>query len=81
MSFVWFLVIGGVAGWLAGLFMKGKGFGIIVNIIIGVIGGFLGGWLFKQLGISIGGETIGPLVTAFIGAVILLFIIGLIKKK
>ncbi len=81
MSFIWFLVIGGVAGWLAGLLMKGKGFGIIVNIIVGIIGGFLGGWLFKQLKISIGGETIGPLVTAFVGAVVLLFILSLIKKK
>ena len=81
MSFIWFLVIGGVAGWLAGLFIKGKGFGIIINIIVGIIGGFLGGWLFKQLKISIGGETIGPLVTAFIGAAILLFILTLIKKK
>ena len=81
MSFIWFLVIGGVAGYLAGLVMKGKGFGVIVNIIVGIVGGFLGGWLFKQLKLSIGGDTIGPLVTAFVGAVVLLFIIGLIKNK
>ena len=76
-----FLLIGGVAGWLAGLIMKGGGFGILGNIIAGVIGALLGGWLFGVLGISIGGEWVGALVTATIGAVILLFVVGLIKKK
>jgi uncharacterized membrane protein YeaQ/YmgE (transglycosylase-associated protein family) len=76
-----FLLIGGVAGWLAGLIMKGGGFGILGNIIAGVIGALLGGWLFRVLGISIGGEWVGALVTATIGAVILLFVVGLIKKK
>jgi len=76
-----FLLIGGVAGWLAGLIMKGGGFGILGNIIAGVIGALLGGWLFGLLGISVGGEWVGALVTATIGAVILLFVVGLIKKK
>jgi len=76
-----FIVIGGVAGWLAGLILKGGGFGIIGNIIVGVIGAVLGGWLFGVLGISLGGEWIGPIVTATVGAVILLFVIGLVKKK
>jgi uncharacterized membrane protein YeaQ/YmgE (transglycosylase-associated protein family) len=76
-----FLLIGGVAGWLAGLIMKGGGFGILGNIIAGVIGALLGGWLFRLLGISVGGEWVGALVTATVGAVVLLFVVGLIKKK
>jgi uncharacterized membrane protein YeaQ/YmgE (transglycosylase-associated protein family) len=76
-----FLLIGGVAGWLAGLIMKGDGFGIVGNIIIGVIGAFLGGWIFGMLGISVGGKWVWPIVTATAGAVVLLFIIGLIRKK
>jgi uncharacterized membrane protein YeaQ/YmgE (transglycosylase-associated protein family) len=76
-----FLLIGGVAGWLAGLIMKGGGFGILGNIIAGVIGALLGGWLFGLLGISVGGEWVGALVTATVGAVVLLFVVGLIKKK
>jgi uncharacterized membrane protein YeaQ/YmgE (transglycosylase-associated protein family) len=76
-----FLLIGAVAGWLAGLIMKGGGFGILGNIIAGVIGALLGGWLFGLLGISVGGEWVGALVTATVGAVVLLFVVGLIKKK
>jgi len=76
-----FLVIGGVAGWLAGLIMKGGGFGIVGNVVAGVVGAVLGGWLFGVLGISVGGKWVGPLVTATAGAVVLLFAIGLMRKK
>jgi len=76
-----FLLIGGVAGWLAGLIMKGGGFGILGNIVVGVIGAVLGGWLFGVLGISVGGQWAGSLVTAIVGAVVLLLAVGLIKKK
>ena len=76
-----FLLIGAVAGWLAGLLTKGGGFGIVGNVIVGVLGAVLGGWLFGVLGISVGGKGIGPLVTATAGAVVLLFAIGLIRKK
>lgn len=76
-----FLLLGGVAGWLAGLITKGGGLGIIGNIVAGVIGSVLGGWIFGQLGISVGGKWMGPLVTATSGAVVLLFAIGLIRKK
>ncbi len=75
-----FLIIGGVAGWLAGLILKGGGFGVIGNIVVGLLGSFFGGWLFSRLGISIGGAWVGPIITATAGAVILLFVIGLIKK-
>ena len=75
-----FLVIGAVAGWLAGLIIKGGGLGLLGNIIVGVIGAVLGGWLFKVLGISVGGEWVGALITATVGAVVLLFVVGLVKK-
>lgn len=76
-----FLLIGAIAGWLAGLIMKGGGFGVLGNIIVGVIGAVLGGWLFGLLGISVGGKWVGPIITATVGAVVLLFVIGLIRKK
>ena len=80
MDFIWFLIIGAVAGWLAGLLMKGRGFGIIGNIIVGCIGALLGGFLFGLVGISGGGGLIGSLITALIGAIILLLIISFIRK-
>ena len=81
MEFLYFILIGAVAGWLAGQIMKGAGFGLIGNIVVGVIGAILGGWLFSVLGLSVGGGIIGSLITALVGAVVLLFIIGLVKKK
>lgn len=80
MNIIWALVIGGVAGWLAGLIMKGRGFGIIGNIIVGIIGGILGRWVFGSLGISTTGIG-GSLITALIGAVILLFLISLFRRN
>ena len=74
-----FLAIGAVAGWLAGTLMKGGGFGLLGNIIVGIIGAVLGGFVFGFLGISAGG-IIGAIVTATVGAALLLFLIGLIKK-
>ena len=79
MNLLIFLLIGALAGWLAGLVMKGRGLGVLGNIIVGVIGAFLGGWLLPMLGVSFGGN-IGLFITAFIGAVILLAIVGLIKR-
>lgn len=76
---IWFLLIGLIAGWLAGQVMKGGGFGVIGDMIIGVIGAFLGGWLFSMLGISAGG-TIGAIITAFVGAVVLILLLRLIKR-
>ncbi|TDN63462.1 GlsB/YeaQ/YmgE family stress response membrane protein [Paraburkholderia sp. BL10I2N1] len=74
------LIIGAIAGWLAGVLVKGGGFGLIVDIIVGIVGAFIGGWLAGLLGISLGGGWIGSIITALIGAVILLFIIRLIKR-
>jgi len=77
-NIVWFLLIGLVAGWLAGRIMKG-GFGLIGDLIVGVVGAFLGGWIFGLLGISAGG-ILGALVTALVGAVVLIFLLRLIKR-
>ena len=77
-SLIIFLAIGAVAGWLAGLIMKGRGFGLLGNILVGIIGALVGGFLFGELGIA--GGLIGSLGTAVLGAVILLFLISLIKK-
>lgn len=74
------LVIGAVAGWLAGVLVKGGGFGLVVDIIVGIVGAFVGGWLSGLLGISFGGGMIGSIITAVIGAVVLLFLLRLIKR-
>jgi uncharacterized membrane protein YeaQ/YmgE (transglycosylase-associated protein family) len=78
-ALIWFLLIGMIAGWLAGKVMRGGGFGIIGDMIVGVIGAFIGGWLFSLLGIGVGG-LIGSLITAFVGAVILLAILRAIRR-
>lgn len=74
-----FLAVGALAGWLAGNLMKGRGFGVIGNIIVGVVGAVLGGLVFGLLGITTGGLS-GSIIMAAIGAVILLFVIGFVKK-
>jgi uncharacterized membrane protein YeaQ/YmgE (transglycosylase-associated protein family) len=80
MNFLLWIVIGALAGWIAGRIMRGGGFGPLGNIMVGIIGSILGGWVFGLLGIAAGG-IIGSLVTAVVGAVILLWIVGLIKKN
>jgi uncharacterized membrane protein YeaQ/YmgE (transglycosylase-associated protein family) len=78
-SIITFLLIGAIAGWLAGKIMKGGGFGLIGNMVVGIIGAVIGGYIFNMVGVSVGGM-IGNIVTATIGAVVLLFLIGLFKK-
>jgi uncharacterized membrane protein YeaQ/YmgE (transglycosylase-associated protein family) len=80
MNIILFLLIGAVAGWLAGKLMKGGGFGLVVNIIVGVIGGFLGGWLMSLVGIEKGG-LVWEIITSVIGACLLIFVLSLIKRK
>jgi uncharacterized membrane protein YeaQ/YmgE (transglycosylase-associated protein family) len=75
-----FLLIGAAAGWLAGLLMRGGGFGLLGNILVGIVGAVIGGFLFRLAGISLGGGMIGSLITAVIGAAVLLLVVGLIKK-
>ena len=76
---VYILIVGLIAGWLAGIIMKGRGFGLVGNLIVGVVGALLGGFLLGALGIFTSG-LVGNLISATIGAVVLLFLIGLIKK-
>ena len=81
MGLLWFVIIGAIAGWLAGQFMKGSGFGLLGDIIVGVIGAFIGGYLFSAAGVGLGGGLIGSLIVAFIGAVVLLFVVRLITGR
>ncbi len=80
MNFIWFILIGLMAGWLAGQLVKGSGFGLIGDIIVGVIGSLLGGLIFSALGLSSGSGLIGSLIVATAGAVVLLFGLRLIKS-
>jgi len=79
-SLIIFLIVGAVAGWLAGQIVKGHGFGLVGNIVVGIIGAFLAGWLLPQVGLAIGGGYVAAIINALIGAVILLFLIGLFKR-
>jgi uncharacterized membrane protein YeaQ/YmgE (transglycosylase-associated protein family) len=74
------LVIGAIAGWLAGKIVEGGGFGLIVDIIVGIVGAVIGGYLAGALGIDIGGGLISSIIVAIIGAVVLLLILRLIKR-
>ena len=74
------IIVGAIAGWLAGIIVKGMGFGLVGNIIVGIVGAFIGSWLLGYLGVHIGGGFLGSIITATIGAVILLFVISLVKR-
>ncbi|AMO97050.1 transglycosylase associated family protein [Collimonas fungivorans] len=80
MGFIAWLIVGAIAGWLAGVLVKGGGFGVLIDIVVGIVGAFIGGWLAGILGIQVGGGWIASIVTATVGAVILLFILRLIKR-
>jgi uncharacterized membrane protein YeaQ/YmgE (transglycosylase-associated protein family) len=79
MDFIWFILIGLCAGWLAGQLVKGGGFGGGGDIAVGILGSLLGGYLFNILGVSTGAGLVGSLIVATIGAVVLLFLLRLIK--
>jgi uncharacterized membrane protein YeaQ/YmgE (transglycosylase-associated protein family) len=72
---IWFILIGVIAGWLAGQFLKGGGFGIFGDIVVGIIGAVIGGFLFRIIGLSTGGGLLGNLTAAAIGAVVFLLVI------
>ncbi|WP_050462054.1 GlsB/YeaQ/YmgE family stress response membrane protein [Herbaspirillum autotrophicum] len=74
------LVIGAIAGWLAGILVKGGGFGLLVDILVGIVGAFIGGWLAGLFGIGVGGGMAASIVTATIGAVVLLLLLRIIKR-
>ena len=79
MGIIWFILIGMVAGWLAGQIMKGSGFGVIGDIVVGILGAMLGGLLFNALQLPWGG-LVGSLIVATIGAILLIFILRLIRR-
>ena len=76
---IW-LIVGAIAGWLAGMVVKGSGYGLIGDIVVGILGGLIAGWLLPQVGIVIGSGIIAAIIDAFIGAVILLIALRLVKR-
>lgn len=76
---IWIIAVGLVTGWLAGLIMKGRGFGVLGDIVVGILGAMVGSWLFSGLGIAVSG-TVGVLLMALIGAVVLLGLISVVKR-
>ena len=78
-SLLVFLIVGAVAGWLAGLIVKGYGFGLLGNIVVGIVGALIAGWLFPYLGLTLGGGILAAIIHATIGAVILLVLIRLVR--
>jgi len=76
---IW-LIVGAIAGWLAGQVVRGGGYGLIGDIIVGIIGAVIAGWLLPRLGIYIGGGFVAAIIDAFIGAVILLIILRLVRR-
>ena len=76
---IW-LIVGAIAGWLAGMVVKGGGYGLIGDVIVGIVGGVIAGWLLPRIGIFIGSGFIAAVINAFIGAVILLIVLRLIKR-
>jgi len=79
-SLLIFLLVGAVAGWLAGLIVKGYGFGLVGNIVIGIVGAFLAGLILPRVGFNIGAGIVGAIIHATIGAVILLLLVRLIRR-
>ena len=79
MSIILWLIIGALAGWIAGNLMRGGGFGLLGNIGVGVVGAVIGGWMFRVLGVAAGG-VIGSLITAVVGACVLLYVVSLVRR-
>lgn len=79
MGLIWSIIIGGIAGWLAGLIMKGEGYGVLVNILLGIVGGLVGGLVFGLLGIA-ATNLIGQLICATVGAVLLIALARALRK-
>jgi uncharacterized membrane protein YeaQ/YmgE (transglycosylase-associated protein family) len=80
MGIIIWLIVGAIAGWLAGVIVKGAGFGLLGNIVIGIVGAVVAGWLLPQLGIRLGDGMLGEIIDAAIGGVIVLVILTLIKR-
>jgi len=79
MNILWFLLVGLVAGWLAGKVMRGRSYGLVGDLVIGVVGALVGGFLFDLLGISAGG-LLGAILTAFVGAIVFIYLLRLLRR-
>jgi uncharacterized membrane protein YeaQ/YmgE (transglycosylase-associated protein family) len=77
-GWIWWIIVGLIAGWATGRIMKGSGYGPIMDIVLGIIGAVIGGWIMTSLGVGLGGGLIGSIIVAIIGAVILVWIVRLI---
>jgi uncharacterized membrane protein YeaQ/YmgE (transglycosylase-associated protein family) len=74
------IIVGLIAGWLAGQVMRGGGYGILVDILLGLVGGVIGGWLFGAMGLFAGGGIVGSIIVSFVGAVILVALTRAIRR-
>ena len=81
MELLVFLIVGAIAGWLAGQLVKGGGYGLIGDIIVGIVGSYIAGFLFPRLGFSLGAGIVGEIISAAIGAIILLVVIRAVKRN
>ena len=79
-GFIIWLIIGGVAGWLAGLVVRGGGYGIVGDIVVGIVGSILFGWLFGASGLYVGSGIIGSIIAATIGAIVLILVLRLVTR-
>jgi uncharacterized membrane protein YeaQ/YmgE (transglycosylase-associated protein family) len=79
-SIIVWLIVGAIAGWLAGLVVRGGGFGLLGNIVVGIIGAVVAGWLLPQLGINLGTGIISAIINSVIGGIIILVILSLIRR-
>jgi uncharacterized membrane protein YeaQ/YmgE (transglycosylase-associated protein family) len=77
---IYSIIVGLIAGWLAGQVMKGGGYGVLMDIVLGLLGGIIGGWLFGALGIWPGGGLVGSIIVSFVGAIILVGLTRMIKR-
>lgn len=80
-SLIWWLIVGLIAGFLASVVVRGRGYGMVGDIIAGLIGAFIGGWLFGALGIHVGNSLLGSIIVAFIGACILILLLRAISRR
>lgn len=80
MGIIAWIIVGAIAGWLAGLIVKGAGFGLLGNIVVGIVGAVVAGWLLPQLGIRLGVGMIGEIINAAIGGIVVLVILSLIRR-
>ena len=80
MGIIAWIIVGAIAGWLAGLIVKGAGFGLLGNIVVGIVGAVVAGWLLPQLGIRLGVGIVGEIINAAIGGIVVLVILSLIRR-